>query len=319
MIKMAARKTYRKASLAQRAAAAERRDGILNELAAGIADLTTTEAWQRYLDVQSRFHRYSFANTMLIMMQCPGATAVMPYGNAEKQTGWLGIGRQVRKGETGIRIWAPSTRKLDPAADRLKVIGPDGKLAKTEVLTGFRLVSVFDVSQTDGEPLPKPNRLLDGDDPAGLFAQLMDVAIELGFSVQVTPEIAGRPGANGICVFVGESGAEITVAGSRSPAQKVKSEVHEIAHALLHNGSIITRGLKELEAESVAYVVCKYLGLDTSDYSFGYVAGWKGGDAEQAREAIKASGQRISGASKQILDGLEAEREVEADRELEMA
>ena len=300
--------SHRKPTPAQIQAAEAKRTEILGQLADGIDRLTSSDGWRKYLDVQSRFHRYSFHNTLLILCQRPDATQVASFKK------WLELERHVVKGETSLRIFAPSFRKEE-------VERSEGGTEEVQKLSGFRLVPVFDVSQTEGEPLPEPVKLLEGEDAGGMFGKLSKVAEKLGYRVQVTPEIEGHPGANGLCEYGLKT---LTVAGNRSELQQVKSLAHEIGHAMLHEPDAegkrdITRDTCELEAESVAYVTCQSLGLDTSDYSFGYVAGWKGGDAEQAREAIKASGQRISGASKQILDGLEAEREVEADRELEMA
>jgi hypothetical protein len=288
--------TYRKQHKQgpRRQVAAEvRREEFLDQLADGIDALTSSAEWQRYLDVQSRFHHYSFSNTMLILLQYPDASRVASFRK------WQELGRQVRKGETAVRVWAPHTYKVETE-------GEDSEAAVHRKL-GFHLVPVFDVVQTEGDPLPEPVRLLQGEDEAGLFGRLSGVAEGLGYVVQVTPEIDGHAGANGLCEF---GLRRITVAGDRSEVQKVKSLAHEIGHALLHeppaDGDGITRGLGELEAESVAYVVSRSLGLDTGEYSFGYVAGWSGGDPKAARQAIKASGDRIQGAARRIIDALDA-------------
>jgi IrrE N-terminal-like domain len=150
--------------------------------------------------------------------------------------------------------------------------------------------------------------LLQGEDEAGMFGKLAKVAESIGYRVQVTPEIDGYPGANGLCEY---GARRLTVAGNRSSLQQVKSLAHEIGHAMLHEPvdgkREITRGQCELEAESTAYVVCQSLGLDTSGYSFGYVAGWQGDDPAKARDQIKASGKAIQGAARRICEGLEAE------------
>jgi antirestriction protein ArdC len=305
--------SYRKPTAAQKAQSEERRNEVLAKLADGIDRLTESDEWQRYLDCQSKFHNYSFHNTLLILSQRPDATQVASFKK------WQELERHVVKGESSIRIFAPSFRKEE--------VEREGTTEEVRRLSGFRMVPVFDVSQTDGKEMPEPVKLLDGQDPQGIFGKLEKVAESVGFSVQVTPEIDGHPGANGLCEF---GLKQLTVAGNRSELQQVKSLAHEIGHALLHDKTELSRGAKELEAESTAYVVCQSLGLDTSDYSLGYVAEWSGGDPEKTREAIKASGTRIHEASKTILDGLEAQAEksaevetVEADRqaepELEMA
>jgi antirestriction protein ArdC len=298
-------RTYgRKPTAAQTEAAEAKRVEVLAKLSDGIDRLTESHEWQRYLDCQSKFHNYSFHNVLLILSQMPEASQVASFKK------WQELERHVVKGETSIRIFAPSFRKEE--------VEREGTTEEVRKLNGFRMVPVFDVSQTEGEPLPEPVKLLDGQDPQDIFGKLTKVAESIGFSVQVTPEIDGHPGANGLCEF---GLKQLTVAGNRSELQQVKSLAHEIGHALLHDKTELSRGAKELEAESTAYVVCQSLGLDTSDYSFGYVLEWTGGDAEKTREAIKASGTRIHGASKTILDDLEAEKlaEAEADAELEVA
>jgi antirestriction protein ArdC len=225
--------------------------------------------------VQSRFRKYSFGNCLLIMAQRPDATRAASFRK------WQELDRSVNKGEQGIRIFAPSTRKVEVETE-------DGEV-KQEAVTEFRLVPVFDVQQTSGAEPPEPLHLLQGEDAHGVFGKLSKVAEGIGYDVQVTPEIVSHPGANGLCEY---GPKKITVAGNRSELQQVKSLAHEIGHALLHGNpeAGLSRSTFELEAESTAYVVCQSLGLDTSDYSFGYCAAWKQGDAEKAREQIKASG-----------------------------
>ena len=161
----------------------------------------------------------------------------------------------------------------------------------------FRIAYVFDVSQTDGEPLPEIAHHLDGDDPAGASVRLEKVAAELGYSVTVT-QLPGE--RNGDCA---PELRRIRISDRLAPAHQVKTLAHELAHAILHE-QFEDRGLAELEAESVAYIVCQELALDSSAYSFGYLAIWgRGGDT--ATRAITASGQRITAAARQILDRLE--------------
>lgn len=295
---------YRKPTQAQRDAAQEKREGILANLADGIGRLADSDEWKRYLDCQAKFRQYSFNNTMLILCQRPDATQVASFKT------WKDLGRFPTKG-SGIYIWAPHTKTVE------KVDRATGEKREGQEL-GFHMTTVHDVSDTFGDELPEPVKLLQGDAPEGLFGKLTEVAQEIGYRVQVTPEIDGHPGANGLCEF---GSRMLTVAGNRSALQQVKSLAHEIAHAKLHENSELPRGLKELEAESAAYVACQSLGLDTSDYSLGYVAEWSGGDPDKTREAIKASGGRIHEASKTILDELDrvAEKSAEVEHDYEMA
>jgi antirestriction protein ArdC len=264
------------------------RPELLAQLTEGVAKLTTSDEWKRFLDFQSRFHRYSYGNVLLIAAQCHEATQVAGFH------AWRKMARFVRKGEKAIFILAPMVYKNADAKD-----GDDER-----VLRGFKWVPVFDVAQTDGDDLPSVCSSLSGDDPSGFFAQLVAVAQSIGFSVE-DAELTGS--ANGDCTF---DLHRIRVEISNSPAQRVKTLAHEIAHAILHE-NMKDRRLAELEAESTAYVVCQSLGLDTSDYSFGYVATWAGG-GDEAITGIKASCDRIQKAAATILRSFDNDEEAAA-------
>jgi len=254
---------------------------LLEKLAEGISNLTSSEEWQRHLDVQSRFHRYSFGNVLLIAAQRHEATRVAGF-NA-----WRKMNRSVRKGEKAIWILAPMVYKNADAED-----GQDDL-----VIRGFKFVPVFDVAQTDGEEFSTVCSRLDGDDPIGAYDILFEVARSIGFAV-VPHEFDGT--TNGDC---SHSEHRIRIEVRNTPTQQVKTLAHEIAHALLHE-NFEYRSLAELEAESVAFVVCQSIGIDSSDYSFGYVATWAGG-GEQAIAGIKASGERIQKTAATILRAFE--------------
>ena len=255
---------------------------LIKQLTEGVAALTTTQEWERWLRAQRTFYHYSFGNTLLILRQFPEATQVAGFHS------WRHLGRSVRKGEQGIAILAPVMRP-QPEDDDDDDLSP----------VAFRIAYVFDVSQTEGEPLPEIAHRLDGDDPASASVLLEKVAAELGYSVTVT-QLPGE--RNGDCA---PELRRIRVSDRLAPAHQVKTLAHELAHAILHDGEVQDRGLEELEAESVAYIVCHELDLDSSAYSFGYLAVWgRGGD--KATRAITASGQRITAAARQILDRLDA-------------
>jgi antirestriction protein ArdC len=261
----------------------DRKDEIISKLTAGIEQLASSQRWQDWLAVQSRFHHYSFRNTLLIQLQCPEATRVAGF------RAWQQLDRQVRKGEKAIWILAPVTRKRDDDD-----IDDDNN---TRVLVAFKPACVFDISQTDGEPLPEVCSRLDGTAPDGVYHNLIAVAHGIGYSV----EQDNLPGAtNGDCNF---SARRIRVEASNAPAQQVKTLVHELAHAMLHENTQ-DRPLAELEAESVAFVVCAALGVETDDYSFGYVTGWAG-DGDEAIASIKESASRIQTSADRILATLE--------------
>jgi len=254
---------------------------LIEKLTEGISNLTSSEAWQRHLDFQSRFHRYSFGNVLLIAAQCHEATQVAGF-NA-----WRKMNRFVRKGEKALWILAPMVYKNADAED-----GENEK-----VIRGFKFVPVFDVAQTDGEELPTVCNRLTGGDSENRYATLVSVARSIGFDVQ-EHEFDGS--TNGDCCH---SEHRIRVEFRITPAQRVKTLAHEIAHAMLHE-TFDSRALAELEAESTAYVVTQSLGIDSSDYSFGYVATWAGG-GDQAITGIKASCERIQKTASSILRAFE--------------
>jgi hypothetical protein len=309
------------------------RDHLLDVLTEGVLALTDSDRWRRHLEVQGRFHRYSFGNALLIGAQCPEATRVAGF------TAWRRLGRSVRRGERAIWILAPVVGRRRAARDGADGDGADGDGADGDGadrdgagrggagrggagrggagtvgagsraadraesgdvrrLVGFRPVPVFDISQTDGDDLPEVCRAVAGDDPAGWFDALSGCAAGLGYSV-LRAELPGA--VNGDCTFATRT---IRVERRNGPAQQVKTLAHELAHALLHEGTA-DRSLAELEAESTAFVVCRVLGLDTSEYSFGYVACWAGG-GEEAVAGIKASCGRIQQAAGLIVAAVEA-------------
>ena len=271
---------------------------VLDRLTAGIAQLTTTDAWIRWLRVQSRFHRYSFNNVLLIAAQRPNATQVAGF------RAWQGMHRQVRRGEKAITILAPCTRREQDE---------DG--GQLQRIVGFRGASVFDVGQTDGDELPEPPcHRLTGDAPREAWAKLEEFAVSLGYTVKWAELPTGRNGDCNAALRTIRVSSELT----HMPAQSVKTLTHEIAHALLHGealreGHLCDRPRAELEAESVAFVVLDASGIDSQEYTFGYVATWAGG-TDQAIATVRESGQRISGAARKVIVALGNEPRVPTHR-----
>ena len=255
-----------------------------DRLVAAVEALTSGEDWQRFLAVARRFHAYSANNVLLILAQRPDATRVAGY------RAWRELGRHVRRGERGIAILAPCTyRAQDDDTD---------DEART-VLHGFRVVHVFDVTQTEGDDLPEPPiAVLGGDDPRLLRHRLAALVRAEGYSFSLGP----LPRRFGDALGLTDHGARaVTVRDDLPPAQQAKTAAHELAHVLLHRpGHATDRGRIEVEAESVAHIVCGAAGLHTDAYSFGYVASWSGGDTT----VIRDTAARVLDCARRVLGAL---------------
>ena len=204
---------------------------------------------------------------------------------------WKSMGRFVKKGEKGIAIFAPCKY-------RTKIEDGDGNETILRSIRGFRIVYVFNISQTEGDEIPDVDavrpKLLAGDAPEGIWDVLVSQAKDAGFEV-IRDQ---KRSENGYCDFLSR---EIAVSPDVAPAQALKTLVHELAHALLHGDEVFRpREIQEVEVESVAYIVCDAIGLDTSDYSFAYVARW----SERLSELVKDTAERVIGCAKQILSSL---------------
>lgn len=264
---------------------ADRLRAAHEKLQRAVAEIASGDDWKRMLQVVSKFHRYSFNNHLMIFTQRPDATVVAGFNR------WKSLGRFVKKGEKGIAILAPCKYKT--------IVEDDKGEEMSYQIRGFRVVHVFDISQTEGEELPDLDavrpKLLDGDAPEGIWDALTAHAASIGFDV--IREQRGRE--NGYCDF----GAKlIAVRPDVSNAQAVKTLIHELGHAMLHSENrVSSREVAEVEVESVAYVVCNALGLESGDYSFPYVTRWAEGDAE----LVKETAQRVTECASEILRTLE--------------
>ena len=288
--------------------AADRKDrikAITDKLEAGIAALFQSETYKAYLSTMAKFHNYSLNNTLLIAMQKPDATLVAGYQAWQKQHQ-----RHVKKGEKGIQIIAPSPYKakkerevLDPGTGRPK-LDAQGKPV-TEIVEveypAFRVATVFDVSQTEGKELPS----LGVDELAGKvdgYSQLL-TALKETCPVTIGFEKIGS-GAKG---YYHTTEHRIALQEGMSEMQTVKTLIHEMAHQRLHSHEKekpreerLSARSKEVEAESVAYTICQHFGIDTSDYSFGYIAGWSSG--KETAELKESLGKIRETASEMITE-----------------
>lgn len=291
---------------------------ITDKLESGIKELFEGEKFKEYLDTMSKFHNYSFNNTMLIAMQKPDATLVAGFNSWKNK-----FERSVNKGEKGIQIFAPAPykikkeqTKLDPDTD-LPVLGKDGKPIKEEVevtIPAFKVVSVFDVSQTSGKELPT----LGADELSGNvkdYEKFFNAVREASPVPIKFAEIDGT--AKG---FYHHEDKSITIKENMSEVQTIKTAIHEIAHAKLHDRDLKKsdvdkpkdRSTEEVEAESIAYTVCQHFGIDTSDYSFAYVASWGSGkdtpELKSSLETIRSTASELITAISDKYLGLEKDK-----------
>lgn len=283
----------------------EEMEALHQQLAQGVEELRTSQRWTDYLEFCKSFHRYSFGNLVLIFMQNPEASQVAGY------RAWQAKGRQVAKGARGLRILGTGTVKVTGAEDE----------ETGEVVEGRRRiffpVSVFDIAQTelmDGyEDTSTIAHQLDGDDENGIYAQIVEHLTGNGVNVVRKP-CAGN--TNGYTYRDGEEATPtVTIDPDLSPAQAAKTALHEAAHIELgHLGEdyadyVAHRGRYEVEAESVAYVLAGMLGLDSSTYSTGYVAGWA---TRAETDVLKSTAARVLAAVHTLTTALEGDTDDEA-------
>ncbi len=277
---------------------------ITDKLEQGVSELFDSEKYKEYLNTMAKFHSYSFNNTLLIAMQKPDATLVASYNSWQKN-----FHRNVKKGEKGIRIFAPSPYKRKEEQEvknpftGMPLVDEKGSVHTEEVektVMGFRAVSVFDVSQTVGEPLPQigADELLQSVEDYSLFMEALQQVSPAGITFEnIESQAKG---------YYDLGAGKIVIQSDMSESQTLKTLVHEIAHSLLHGkdrlpmregDGNLNRSTKEVEAESVAYTFCKHFGIDTSDYSFSYLAGWSSGkemkELRQSMETIRRTASKL--------------------------
>ena len=292
---------------------------LTDKLEQGLQDLFNSDSYRNYLATMSKFHNYSFNNTLLIAMQKPDATLVAGYKAWQKN-----FERHVNKGEKAIRILAPAPYKIKEERDKIDpvtqelLLDKDGNPQKEEVeitIPAFRAVSVFDLSQTDGKPIPELTAKELLSDVEGY--QDMIRAVEAISPVPIElEEIAGDSKG-----YYDREAKRIAVQENMSESQTLKTMIHEVAHSKLHSKEVEQdeqmkkdRNTKEVEAESIAYTVCQHFGVDTSDYSFGYIAGWSSG---RDTKELRASMDTIRRTASELITRIEEQlQELQRDREV---
>ena len=268
---------------------------LTDKLEQGIQALFESKKYRDYLNTMSKFHNYSFNNVLLIAMQRPDASLIAGY------TAWNNLhGRHVKKGEKAIKILAPTLYKVKTLIDKIDektnkpVLDQTGSLVKEEVeiqKIGFKIVNVFDVSQTEGREIPTLG-------VKELAGNVHDYALLFNSIKKISPvPVAFELISSGAKGYYHQLDKRIAINEGMSELQNVKTLIHEASHAMLHdidlNASVeklnhFDRRTKEVQAESIAYVVCQHYGLNTSDYSFGYIAGWSSGrDMTELKDSLE--------------------------------
>lgn len=294
----------------------ERLKEITDSIETGIKELFESDKYKSYLQTMSRFHKYSFNNTMLISMQKPDATLVAGFNK------WRdGFSRFVKKGEKGIKIIAPTPYKIKEEREKLDpqtkapILDVNGKVQTEEVevqIPMFRVVSVFDVSQTEGEPLPTLASDLTGN------VKQFDVFMEaIKRTAPVPIEIMPLPKDTDGYYHTEEN--RIAIREGMSEVQTISAAIHEVAHSLLHNREMAkelqsqqnetakpskpqNRNTEEVEAESISFAVCSYYGIQTAENSLGYIASWSKG---KELAELRASLETINKTSSELITGID--------------
>ncbi len=281
--------THTSSTTSQTTGGQDKLAALHEQISDGVAALVESQGWRAMLDTAAKFHSYSLGNLLLVALQAPQATRVAGYRS------WQSLGRQVRKGERGIAILAPCTYRPKTSSSTTDSTreqpqdqrgGPAAPAASGRQLRGFRVVHVFDITATEGDPLPEVAPvLLTGQAPAGLWADLAGQVAGHGYAL----ERGDCAGANG---YTDPTRRVVRVRGDVDEAQAVKTLAHELGHLQCgHVADLPTyltcRGRCEVEAESVAYVVAAAHGLDAGGYTFAYLAGWAGGDPAMVRQAAE--------------------------------
>jgi hypothetical protein len=276
--------------------ALKKSDDALKELADALKQ-GKSDTLLKYLDTLSRFHRYSFGNCILIALQRPDASMVAGFHR------WKQMGRWVKKDEKGIAILAPMVSRKSKA-DESAEVGEEPSERRVSTLRGFRIAYVFDVEQTEGKELPEFANL--AGDPGDKIDRLVEITTGKGIDVEFVDALPG--GANGVSL-----GGMMQVVSTLPAPQKFSTLVHELAHELLHRGdrrSETTKVVRETEAEAVAYVVCRSVGLECSTRASDYIQLWNGDD-----KVLMQSLELIRDVATNIIAELESEAVAETTTE----
>lgn len=289
---------------------------ISEKLEQGVKDIFESDNYKNYLLTMSKFYSYSVNNSILINMQKKGASLVAGFRK------WEEMGRHIRKGEKSIKILAPCIYKKEKETDTDTDTndGDNDKPKESEkVLTGFRVVSVFDISQTEGEPIPSLVHTLDGTVEG--YADFMEALKGVSPSPIEFKKIE-KDGCNGYYDLVGKN---IVIDENLPQIMVCKTTIHEITHSILHDKDTglekdSDRNTMEVQAESVSFVVCHYYGISSEDYSWGYIAGWSKDksltELRTSLETIRQTAQTIITGIDHQLDAIKQSKEIQPDKSI---
>lgn len=270
------------------------------ELERAVEGLIDDEQWHHYLETMSRFHHYSMSNQLLIALQRPDATRVAGYGK------WQELGRQVMKGEKGIQIFRPYLKSVPANEGELGAFfDKKTKMWRRRIVSGFGVTNVFDVAQTDGEPLPEGRREISTEPPAGFEDDLKSAIEAAGFKVTEVDNLGGARGST-------DKDGNVKVLASLSPAEKAATLAHELGHIKAghldrldeyHQGHDGHRSEMEVEAEAISYVLCRANGMDIegAGHHDRYISGW--GGVNGAADKLRDSADTVAKTVKTIISG----------------
>ena len=273
---------------------------LTEKLETGIKEVFTSDRYREYLSTMNKFHNYSFNNSMLIHLQKPQASYVAGYKT------WETLDRHVKKGEKGITIFAPcpykakkSVEVIDTETGQIKrdIHGKPVTEEREITYASFKAISIFDYSQTEGKPLPELAEELQGKIPDYMI--LMDSIKEIApVPIRFEEWEQSKKGHYDL------TNKEIVIKSDMSELQTVKTAIHETAHSILHRDKehLKDSATMETEAECIAFICCQHLGLDTSDYSFGYLAGWS---SDKELPELKSSLQTIQKTAHEVIEQLD--------------
>lgn len=284
---------------------------LTSKLDEGVKDILTSDRYKAYLKQMSKFHNYSYNNALLIFLQKEDATLVAGFKAWQTK-----FNRTVNKGEKGIKILAPCPFKVQKEIEFINAKGEKETKIEEVVYPRFKTVTVFDVSQTSGEPLKEFAEELKG--KYGNYKNLLEAIKKCSSFDIVFKDSVGISEAKGLCSYKDKT---ILIKNNMSEIQTIKTLIHEVAHELLHfnKEKETSRNQQEIEAESIAYVVSNYFGIDTSSYSFDYITSWQDNDKAEVKQSLQVIQETSNMLINKIESNLMLDKEVSIEDKIKIA